>query len=459
MSNLSPAAILHNTSGTEIGTGANPVRTDPTGTTTQPVSDGGGSLTIDAVSLPLPTGAATSANQATLIGHVDGLETLVATLATQATAAAIQAVLEAIRDTAGIKKITDALPAGTNNIGDVDVLTVPAPLSTTGGGTEAAALRVTLASDSTGLVSVDDNGGSLTVDTPQLPTALVGGRLDGNVGAWLGSTAPTVGQKAMASSVPVVMSSNQSAIPVTFTQSGSRTGVSSSFLTLGGGTAGTLQLMRATTYNEQSSAAQRSVASSDADDTAAGTGARTIRITYYDGSGAGPFTEDITLNGTTAVNTAATDIRFVESIEVLTAGASGANEGTITLYVSTGGGGGTIGTIGIGNLVTGVGDNRTFWGHHYVAADYTVELSTTIASIQSGGSATSGRVFLRAAKPLVANSAEVVVGGVVLVEGAFQRSYEFNPKVAGFARITAYAVPTVNNSTVSVAFDWSEVLT
>lgn len=57
-----------------------------------------------------------------------------------------------------------ALPAGTNNIGDVDVLTVPAPLSTTGGGTEAAALRVTIASDSTGVLSVDDNGGAITVD-------------------------------------------------------------------------------------------------------------------------------------------------------------------------------------------------------------------------------------------------------------------------------------------------------
>jgi len=57
-----------------------------------------------------------------------------------------------------------ALVAGTANIGDVDVLTVPAPLSTTGGGTEATALRVTLATDSTGLVSVDDNAGSLTVD-------------------------------------------------------------------------------------------------------------------------------------------------------------------------------------------------------------------------------------------------------------------------------------------------------
>lgn len=35
---------------------------------------------------------------------------------------------------------------------------------TVGGGVEATALRVTLASDSTGVLSVDDNGGSLTVD-------------------------------------------------------------------------------------------------------------------------------------------------------------------------------------------------------------------------------------------------------------------------------------------------------
>jgi hypothetical protein len=60
--------------------------------------------------------------------------------------------------------VTANLAAGTNNIGDVDVLTVPAPLNLTGGGVEASALRVTIANDSTGVVSVDDNGGSLTVD-------------------------------------------------------------------------------------------------------------------------------------------------------------------------------------------------------------------------------------------------------------------------------------------------------
>lgn len=61
-----------------------------------------------------------------------------------------------------------ALPAGTNNIGDVDVASVPAPLSTTGGGSEATALRVTVANDSTGVLSVDDNGGSLTIDNATL---------------------------------------------------------------------------------------------------------------------------------------------------------------------------------------------------------------------------------------------------------------------------------------------------
>jgi hypothetical protein len=57
-----------------------------------------------------------------------------------------------------------SIAAGDNNIGNVDIVTVPAPLSTTGGGTEATAQRVTIASDSTGVLSVDDNGASLTVD-------------------------------------------------------------------------------------------------------------------------------------------------------------------------------------------------------------------------------------------------------------------------------------------------------
>lgn len=123
---------------------------------------------------------------------------------------------------------TGALPAGDNNIGDVDVLTVPAPLSTTGGGVEAAALRVTLANDSTGLLSVDDNDGSLTVDAPvaapvfvrlsdgaaavapakeaQLPAALVGGRLDVAVGAALPAGTNNIGDVDVLSMPDTVLS-------------------------------------------------------------------------------------------------------------------------------------------------------------------------------------------------------------------------------------------------------------
>jgi hypothetical protein len=73
------------------------------------------------------SGVATAANQTTVIGHLDGVEGLLTTID-----------------------------------GDTGTLAV------TGGGTEAGALRVTVASDSTGVVSVDDNGNSLTVDNAGL---------------------------------------------------------------------------------------------------------------------------------------------------------------------------------------------------------------------------------------------------------------------------------------------------
>lgn len=52
-----------------------------------------------------------------------------------------------------------------------------------------------------------------------LPAALVSGRLDTNIGSWLGSTAPTVGQKTMANSLPMVIASDQSNVPVTVSNS------------------------------------------------------------------------------------------------------------------------------------------------------------------------------------------------------------------------------------------------
>ncbi len=73
------------------------------------------------------------------------------------------------------------------------------------------------------------------------------------------------------------------------------------------------------------------VSSSNADNGATATGVITLRIHYLDASG-DEQTEDITMNGTTGVNTVATDIRFVNDMYTLTKGSNGVAEGTIDIH-------------------------------------------------------------------------------------------------------------------------------
>lgn len=69
-------------------------------------------------------------------------------------------------------------------------------------------------------------------------------------------------------------------------------------------------------------------ASGSANDTAAGTGARTISVKGVDTSFA-RFTETVTMNGQTSVNLVTTNVLFIDSIEVLTAGSGLVNAGII----------------------------------------------------------------------------------------------------------------------------------
>lgn len=88
-----------------------------------PVSDNGGSLTIDATSLPLPTGAATAANQ------LPNSHDVTIDNAAGAAAVNIQDGGNSITVDGSVTvsgTVTANLAAGTNNIGDVDVLTLPA---------------------------------------------------------------------------------------------------------------------------------------------------------------------------------------------------------------------------------------------------------------------------------------------------------------------------------------------
>ena len=84
-------------------------------------------------------------------------------------------------------------------------------------------------------------------------------------------------------------------------------------------------------FTYPTSAGTVTVVSDDADDTSAGTGARTIKIQGLDGNY--DFQEEtITMNGTTNVTSTNTFLR-VNRMEVLTAGSSNGMEGTITATI------------------------------------------------------------------------------------------------------------------------------
>ncbi len=468
-------------------------------------------------------------------------------------------------------------------------------------------------------LKVDGSAVTQPVSSTQLPAALVGGRLDSNIGAWLGSTAPTVGQKTMANSIPIAISSDQTAIPASqsgtwtvqqgtppwsvvgpgatgaalsgnpvrvagsdgtntrnivtdtsgrllvsgaaadgaavtgnpvliagqdgintqsiFTDTTGRqvmvgaspdgSAVTGNPVLMGGqdgtnaqsiltDTTGRLVMVgaaadgaattgnpvliagqdgtntqsiltdttgriviasaasaaqngfangeiilasttptaiRSTTYTEPSAGAQRSMASSSASDTSAGTGARTVRITYYTlsaGTIAGPFTETVTLNGTSNVNTVATNICYIEKLEVLTVGSGGVNAGTISLFGATGGGGGTVWTIAIGA-------NKTFGCHHYVPSGKICSITTFTGGIK--GADTSG-FTLRYKDPTNANSAEIQINDLLRAPSSGNtpvRPYTAPLKITGPSRITAFAIPDSSSSrTYYASFDFYE---
>lgn len=269
-----------------------------------------------------------------------------------------------------------------------------------------------------------------------------------------GGSIEAKGQKTMASSIPVVLASDQSTISVTQAPSGAVTGYPFGKIALGGGTVNTINAILTPAYNEQSVNAQRSLSSTSAADTnAAGNGARKVTIIYYDQTCAGPFTETVNLNGVGVVATANNNICFIEEMYNSDVGPGGANVGTITLWVNNVGGGGTIGTIGIGNVVAGVGDNHTFWAHHYVPPSKTASLATVVA-----GSSAASTIFLRARNPTVTTSPDLPQTEFLSVAagGSTVRPLNYPVTVPGPARILAYGIPSANNATMNCSFDYSE---
>lgn len=148
----------------EAGTASSPLRIDPTGATTQPVS---------VSSSALPSGAATEATLATRAS-----EATLATRASEATLSALDAKVTAV-DTGNVTVSASALPAGAATAAKQD--TGNASLSSIDTKVATAAKQ-------------DTGNGSL---------ASIDGKLN------------SLGQKASNASVPVVIAGDQSAIPAT----------------------------------------------------------------------------------------------------------------------------------------------------------------------------------------------------------------------------------------------------
>jgi hypothetical protein len=172
--------------------------------------------------------------------------------------------------------------------------------------------------------------------------------------------------------------------------------------------------IRATAYAPQGANAQRSVNSTSANDTSAGTGARTVTINYLTAA----FvlkSETVTMNGTAAVNTVATDIAYIESIVVASVGSVGGNVGTIQVWTATAAGGSVWGSIA-------ASDNQTFWAHHYVPSG----LTCCIISFSAGATVVSGQANLnRSGDPSNANLPQLQIGQTVVHVAAGQLDHSF----------------------------------
>jgi hypothetical protein len=229
----------------ELGTATDPIRTDPTGTTTQPVGDAGGSLTVDTPQLPValaggrldvnigaqsaPVGVSGTVTVTdggasltvdttqlpTLLGRTTAAASLSVTLSSDddfvgdvAIAVPGKAAFIAGRDTGGGTLQAPGVFDMNTGAGVDWVFGVNLRKATAAGSVEFGTSTDPIRTDPTGTTTqpVSDAGGSLTVDAP-VGTPLFARLSDG--------AAALIGQKAMAASLPVVMASDQSAIPVT----------------------------------------------------------------------------------------------------------------------------------------------------------------------------------------------------------------------------------------------------
>lgn len=131
------------------------------------------------------------------------------------------------------------------------------------------------------------------------------------------------------------------------------------------------------------------ISSSSANDTSAGTGARTVYIEGLNGDYA-VVSETVTLNGQTAVNTVNSYL-YVNSFYVITVGSGGANAGDI----NAGTGVVTAGVPAVLYDIIAAGYNSRTTGHYCVPAGYTAYMIQGLFSAGQASGTTAVTGFLK----------------------------------------------------------------
>lgn len=165
-------------------------------------------------------------------------------------------------------------------------------------------------------------------------------------------------------------------------------------------------------------AATMTVSSSSANDTSAGTGARTVLLEGLDQNYV-PISETVTLNGQTAVTSTKSYLR-VTGITVLTMGSNGGNAGT--LYAGTGTV--TAGVPAVVHELVPIGFNKESSGVYTVPAGYTAYFHQGGLSGQDNGAGyVRGRL-------VVSNQGSPFITSAVTVFSTGQVGYTFNYPIA-----------------------------
>lgn len=133
---------------------------------------------------------------------------------------------------------------------------------------------------------------------------------------------------------------------------------------------------------------QFSVRGNTTNDTLGGTGVQIIRVSYLDQDFAGPYTETFNLNGTTWVDSIATNLCYLVNVEILLQGTGAAAPG---YRVNSAAGGGGTAMV----LLTAVTETATGVSSHWVAAGKTCYITEFGIASESVLGSNGGIVNLR----------------------------------------------------------------